>query len=214
MSLYHSPIQSIHPFLNQSSSTTTTTRLRPTLKRSQSPYTSDHHHHHHQSNQQDRKKRKTSPSGAFAKLSLTTHHTSPSNESDPIKATVTTTSLSDLQPNLSLDTHSDQRMRSVYSAYEIGPDRIFVDSLGSEPSSPIESVDLPTPKLTITCQIPMIPKLPIPDTLDKQDQQLVLYKAPVHLTLNHHLSTSSNLGEPSRILESDDLLHDVPMELD
>lgn len=212
MSIY--PVQQpIHPFLNHSHPTTnTTTRVRPTLKRSQSPFTSDLL----DSPSTDRKKQRTSPTcNAFAKLSLTSPPIPISTEvSQP-----TSISLLKPKPKVQLETSQDQRMRSVYSAYEIGPDRIFVDSLGSEPSSPIETTeDSNQPQLRVACQVP-ISRIDLPLTpLLEHDQQLVLYRPPVHLTLNQSSSTANHLHQSashSENLDVDvDVDVDVAMELD
>lgn len=194
-SAFAGPSQTLNSFIPRSSPLPT----RPTLKRSMSPYTPS-------PNQStiETKRRKTSPSRAFARLSLSPQ---PSSSSASL--------ISPPTPLLSNSTApiriEDERMRSAYSAYEIGPDRIFVDSLGSEPSSPRDS-DLDEPQLRLTCRLPLsrpsVPSLPILD----QQQQLVLYRPPVHLTVASQNNLLSNHipSEPSRGVEDSD----VAMELD
>ncbi|KAG0139542.1 hypothetical protein CROQUDRAFT_137103 [Cronartium quercuum f. sp. fusiforme G11] len=192
MSLY--PAQPINAFVTRSHPTL----VRPTLKRSQSPYTSDC-----SEATLERKRRRTSPTCAFAKLSLSPLHSKPS-------LTLSNSEPPQTEPTQPLIEPNDQRMRSVYSAYDIDPNRIFVDSLGSEPSSPIEPE--PEPDLRITCKLPMPRSSIILPVSDMMDHQLVLYRPPPHLAI----ANASNTNQQDQIQEIKETVEstEVPMEID
>ncbi|KAI8456459.1 hypothetical protein BY996DRAFT_4579612 [Phakopsora pachyrhizi] len=138
-------------------------RSRPILKRSRTPYTpnilpdrqssgfSDPNTQqdviitHHSS-----KKRRVSPTGAFSKLSISTSAEGPSTSSTSIvrlpsinSFTANPTFRTDLKifnpPSClsedSIGSDEEVRMRSSYSAYEVEPDRIFVESLSDTDQS-------------------------------------------------------------------------------
>ncbi|MBW0506152.1 hypothetical protein O181_045867 [Austropuccinia psidii MF-1] len=151
---------------------------------------------HHDSNQ---KRRRTSPSGAFSRLSISP----PNNLSCPIRYT---SNQSTFDPS-NKSSPVERKMKSVYSAYEIERDRIFIESLSDGGSSPSRSnISEENEKLLIDHQDNLNHQLQIDPSISHSISSLNHPDQSLKLVLQHHQNSSSIVEENLALNQSNQLV--------